>query len=448
MESLFESKPMKALQSFGAWLQNNPVFNAISSGMMGTIGIILAGAVFMIVATILNLAGVLQLTDPLYQWLVMPYNMTLGIMGVAVAFSVGYAYSNNLELKGSMANGIVAMFVFVMVAAPLQNIQPEGAARALPMLDTTYLGGTGLFTALILPILVVRVIKLCADHHVTINMPDSVPQFFSDSLSALIPLLINIILWVGINTLCKEFLGAIIPAALMNLLAAPLSILISVPGMFVLLALCMIFWSFGIHGTSILAIVLMASRMQAYAVNAEMVTQGLDPAFSPVFLMTAVAVCGGTGNLLPLAVQCLRAKSEQLRAVGKAGIIPAVFNISEPIVFGAPIMYNPILTIPFVLNVLVVTLMLYIGYATGFFVPPYVLIMGTSLPVIMQEFVAAPVVTSLLMAPLAFVIAYVIYLPFLKVYDRQLCEKEQAERQAAEAEHEAAELLDSNAGVK
>lgn len=433
LDKLFESKPMVALQSFGAWLQQNPIFSAISGGMMGTIGIILAGAVFMILATMLNLVGVLQVTDPLFQWLTMPYNMTLGIMGIAVAFSVAYSYSENLGLKGSIANGTVAMFVFIMVAAPIQSIQPDGAARALPMLDTTYLGGTGLFTALILPIIVVQIIKFCETHNVTIKMPESVPQFFSDSFSALIPLLINIVLWLGLNTLSQKFLGGVIPATLMNLLAAPLSVLVSVPGMFVLLALCQIFWALGIHGTSILAIVLMASRMAAYGVNAELVIQGLDPVFNPVFLMVGIAVAGGTGNLLPLAVQCLRAKSEQLRAVGKAGLIPAVFNISEPIVFGAPIMYNPILTIPFVLNVLVVTFVFYIGYATGILVPPSVLIMGTSLPIILQEFVAAPVASSLFMAPVGFVISYLIYLPFVKLYDKQLCEKEQK----MSSEHEA-----------
>ena len=101
--------------------------------------------------------------------------------------------------------------------------------------------------------------------------------------------------------------------------------------------------------------------------------------------------------------------------------------------FGAPIMYNPILTIPFVLNVLVVTFVFYIGYATGILVPPSVLIMGTSLPIILQEFVAAPVASSLFMAPVGFVISYLIYLPFVKLYDKQLCEKEQK----MSSEHEA-----------
>ena len=430
LDTMFESKAMVKLQEFGGKLQANKVFSSISSGMMGTMNLILAGAVFTIVATMLNLFGVLETTDPLYQWLQMPYNMTMGTMAIAAAFGVAYTYTKNLGMKGEVANGFVAMFLFLMVCAPVQTVELADGST-MNALDTSFLGGTGLFPALILPIIVVRIIKFCQDHNVTIKMPDSVPPFLADSFATLIPLVINIVLWCGLNTLIGNVMGTNLPGAVMGILSIPLAALISGPGIIVLALLCMLFWCFGIHGTGIVFIVLIAPMMAAYQTNAALVAAGSAPVFDPVFLWDAVASCGGTGNVLPLAVLCLLARSKQLKAIGRAGVIPAVFNISEPMAFGVPIMFNPIICIPFILNVLVSALIVWAGYAIGFFQPPYVLIL-TSLPIFLQNFLASLAWQNLLIPVICFVVGMICYAPFVKAYDKQLLEQEQA-AEAAEA---------------
>lgn len=427
IDNLLDTKPMQALQKAGAFMQNNAAFSAISGGMMGTMGLVLAGAIFTIISTLLNLAGVLETTDPIYQWLQLPYNMTMGIMAIAAAFGVAYAYTNNLKMKGAMANGFVAMFMFMMVCSPVQTVTLEGGTT-MTAIDTTYLGGTGLFTALIMPLIVVRIIKVCADKHVAIRMPDVVPQFLSDSFSSLVPLVINIVLFCGLNTLLENTMGANIPAAVMGILSLPLAALTSGPGVIVLVFIAMLFWSMGLHGSAIAYIVVMAPIMATFQENAALVAAGQEPVFDTVllFMVGGMASAGGTGNVLPLAIHCMRAKSQQLRAIGKAGVIPAIFNISEPMVFGVPIMLNPIIMIPFILNVVITVCICWAGFAVGFFKVPYVMLM-TVLPMFFGEFLGAMAWQNLLIPVIAFVVAFIVYAPFVAIYDKQCLEREEAE---------------------
>ena len=424
LDSLYESAPMRKLQEWGTWFQENKVFGAISSGMMCSMSLILAGAVFTIIATLLEFAGLVETTDALYEWLTTPYNMTMGIMAVPIAFAVGYVYTQKLEVGSPLANGIVCLVMFLMVASPMQTVELADGT-SLSALDTTYLGGTGIFTALFMPIIVVQIITQCAEHHVTIRMPDAVPQALSDSFATLVPLVLNIVLWSGLNTLCETFAGATLPGAIMNVLAAPLSALVSGPGMLVLILIEMLFWSFGIHGTMIVYVVVITPLMEAYATNATLVAAGEDPVFSTVLLFMAASCCGGTGNLLPVAVHCLQSKSEQLKSVGKAGIVPALFNISEPIVFGMPIIFNPLLAIPFILSTVLCVAVVWGGYAIGFFQPAYILITGT-LPIGLMEFLSSMAWQNLFIPVVGFVVGYLVYLPFVRVYDRQCLEKEAA----------------------
>lgn len=430
LDKLVDSPVMHALQGLGQKMQASPTVQAITNGMMGTMNLILAGSVFSIIASLLTIFNLTTADSVLYQQLMIPYNMTMNLMSMAIAFSVGYVYTKNLKLGGELANGIVSMVLFLMVSAPIQTVTLADGST-MSAIDTTMLGGTGIFTAMLIPIVAVKIIDFCQRNNVTIKMPDSIPPFLSDSFATLVPLVINIVLWRGLSFACETLTGASLPAILMGLLSAPLGVLASGPGIIVLGVLAMVFWFFGMHGTGIVYIVLLPVMLQAFAANADLVANGQAPVFNAVFLFSAFCCAGGTGNTLPLAVLCLRAKSEQLKAVAKAGLVPALFNISEPMVFGTPIMYNPIIGIPFILNGLFVAIPVWVGYLVGFFQPGYIMIM-TSLPICMAEFATSMAWQNLLIAPLGFLIGLVVYAPFVRMYDKQLCEKEAAERAEAE----------------
>lgn len=430
-DQLYESKFMQKLQAWGGKLQANKALNAISSGMMAAMGVILAGAVFTVLATVLNLVGVIDTSSEVYKWLNVPYNMTMGIISVVVSFAVGYIYSRNLNLKSDLANGVVTLILFLMVAAPVQTVTLEDGST-FSGLSTSYLGGTGLFAALIIPLVSVRIIKFCLDHHVGIKMPDAVPQFLADAFTTLVPLFLNILLWYGLNTVCQATIHQTLPGAIAALLAIPLAPLTSVPGLLVLAFICMVLWSFGIHGTMAVSAVIMPSLIAFYQTNAELVAQGQPAVFAPIAIWGTINCCGGTGNVLALTLMFMRSKSEQLRAVGKAGIVPVVFSLNEPIAFGGPIILNPVLVIPFIVNVVITMFLVYLGYAAGFFQPGYILVM-TTLPVGLQSFMPALAWQNIFIPVLAFIVAFVCYYPFFKVYEHQLVEKEKAAEASMEA---------------
>lgn len=431
LDKVYASKPMQALQKAGAWMQSNNELQAISQGVMCSLGLTLAGAVFMIVALTLQLTGVLDASSEIYAWITAPYNMTIGLMSMAVTFCVGYCYTRNLGMKGELVNGIVCIVLFIMVAAPIESVELADGTTA-SMLQSTYLGSAGLFPAMIMPIITIRIIKFCQDHHIALRMPESVPQFLQDSFASAIPLIINILLWRGLDTLCQTYVGAPLPGTIIGLLAAPLAGLNSIPGMIIMTALCQLFWAFGLNGGGISGIVVFPILIQAVAENASLVAAGQAPAFSPVFLWTATSVAGGAGNVISLCVLCMRSKSEQLKAIGKVGLVPALFNINEPMCFGVPIMYNPTLFIPFILNPVIIAIVLYAGFSTGIFWCNSVLIM-TALPVFVAQYAATAHLANLAIPIIGFVISYLCYLPFVKMYDRQLCEQEAADTAEAHA---------------
>lgn len=424
MDKLYESKFMKTLQRFGEALAGNKVFSAISSGIMAAMGLILAGSFFQIIATILNMTHAATMTSPVYQFFITPYNMTMGLLSIVVAFTIGFSYAKSLGMK-TVINGINSMILFLLVASPATTVILKDGKTSFTGLDTTSLGGVGLFTAIIIGILSVRITYFFEKHKIAIRMPDAVPQFLQDSFSTLIPFAFNILLWHGLNTLVKQMFSVTLPIAIANILGMPLHALTSVPGMVICFLVATLLWSFGIHGSLVVFTVLMPVYIQAITQNGALVAAGKPAQFAPVLLFMTIASCGGTGNTLPLVVMGLRSKSEQIKAVSKAALIPGIFNINEPVAFGYPIMYNPILAVPYILNTLIFLLLAWAGYAVGFFKPDYVLIL-TALPLGVAEFLRAMSWHNALLPVLGFIVSFVIFRPFYKVYERQLVEKEEA----------------------
>lgn len=154
--------------------------------------------------------------------------------------------------------------------------------------------------------------------------------------------------------------------------------------------------------------------------------------FYPVALFAAMAIAGGTGNTMPLVLFLLRAKSEQLRAVAKVGLIPGWFNINEPVTFGMPIMYNPVLCIPYVLNIPIVMLFWYFGYMSGLIIPGWIS-MSALLPMGFASYLTTLNPMNAVWDYLSLIPAGIVWYPFFKAYDKQLYAKEQEALAAEQA---------------
>lgn len=176
----------------------------------------------------------------------------------------------------------------------------------------------------------------------------------------------------------------------------------------------------------------MPVSLQAVAVNAKLRAAGKALQYSPAFLCAGLAVAGGTGNTFPLVLMGLKAKSQQIKAVSKVSLIPGWFNINEPVTFGMPVMYNPIMGIPYILNVLVVTLFYLIGFKTGIIAMPFIPI-TTVLPIGFGDYLGSLNPFNFVWDYLMIIVAGIIWFPFFKIYDNQLYKKEQAEGKAEAA---------------
>ena len=281
--------------------------------------------------------------------------------------------------------------------------------------------------------------KICMDHNIRIRMPEVCPPSLVNAFSAILPLLFSIIIVYGIDVIVGTLTGGAygICSGFIELLRLPLGAMTSVPGVMILTLLSGVFWCFGIHGSLVIYSLLAPSMIEAFSTNAAAFAEGGLAAvqFYPVFLFLAAAMVGGCGNTFGLVLLGLRAKSEQIRSVSKISLVPGWFSINEPLMFGMPIMYNPVLCIPYLLNILVMIIFTFIAYQFGIFTPQYIPVM-TSLPIGFTPYLDTLQVMNFIWPYLMIIPTTLIWYPFFKVYDNQLYKQEQEAKQEQETANE------------
>jgi PTS system cellobiose-specific IIC component len=323
-------------------------------------------------------------------------------------------------MKNPLVHAIDAIVVFVMTCGPLVDGK----------IDTTFLSATGMFLGFVIAGAVVRIEKLCIDKNIRIPMPDVCPPSLVNAFAAIVPLAINVIIFQGLNAVLG-IVGLNLPYLLLTILMIPIQGLTSLPGMFIICFFALALWCFGIHGTMIVYPILAASMVEAAQFNAAAMAAGEPLQWFPVSLFGAVALLGGTGNTWPLVLMGLRAKSEQIRAVSKASLLPGWFGINEPVAFGMPIMYNPILCIPYVLNPIVIMILYIIGYETGIIIPAWISITAL-MPMGFGAYFGTLNIMNAVWVYLMLIPAGLIWYPFFKIYDNQLAKQEAEAKAAAE----------------
>lgn len=431
MDGIFNNPIMIKLQTFGQKLGSNKFLSALQAGMMSCMAPIMVGAIFSIICAVGPMFGIFQNGDAVYNILYAPYHFTMDLLSLWIVTLMAYNYAKALKLKAPIMSAVQTAICFCLIACKWSTNE-AGAS----VIDASYLGSTGMFVSFFVCWFVIHVEKFCQDHNVRIKMPDVCPPSLVNGFSAILPLAFAMIplyaLEVIISTATGGALG--ICSGFMAVLATPLGALTSTPGMFVIALFASLLWCFGIHGTMIVYSVLMAMILQALTANAAAFAQGGYDAlvFYPVTLFGCIGLCGGSGNTLPLCIFGLKAKSEQIRAVAKIGLVPGWFGINEPVTFGMPVMYNPILCIPYVLSGLVIMAITLVAYKVKFLMPGFVPIM-TLMPMGFASFLGTLRWQNAIFDYLMLIPAGIVWYPFFKVYDNQLYKKEQEAKAAEEA---------------
>lgn len=274
------------------------------------------------------------------------------------------------------------------------------------------------------------VYKFCVSRDLTIKLPKEVPGAIAQNFRDIIPFGGAVIICGIIDVVVRNLMGVPFSELLIKLLSPLFTAAETYPGLILIQAATAFFWFIGVHGPSIVQPGIDPIRLANQAENLQVLLAGGHPAHSLTFNMSLVGEFGGTGAtfIVPLLL-ILFMKSKQLKAVGKASIVPVAFAVNEPLLFGAPMILNPYMLIPFVaagcVNVSVAKFFIDNVGMNGFsFVVPWAtpapigIFITTNFQLIALVFVAIIILLDA-----------IIYLPFLKAYDKLLCDQE-AERAA------------------
>ncbi|MDE6475273.1 MAG: PTS transporter subunit EIIC [Erysipelotrichaceae bacterium] len=437
LQKIAESRFMRGLENLSMKLSGSPAFSALSNGMGGSMGIIMIGAVVQIICVLGTTFFGMDPQGEIYNTLYTPYRLTMGCLALFLAFNLANAYAKNLKMNG-ITSGICSIVCFLLVACPLQTATVGD--KVITAINLDNLGSSSMFVAMIIGFISVRISKFAIDHKWIIRMPDAVPEGILNSFNSIIPTGLNVFFWYGLAVLISTLTGGTMTLASMitAILAVPVGYLTSIPGILLVIIIQQFLWFFGIHGTGVIMNALMVPYVSAYMTNAELAATGQPLVFNAIFLLGAASIIGGTGNTLPLVTLGLRSKSKQIRSISKASLVPNLFNINEPVVFGMPIMYNPVLFIPYLLNPIIIALIMCLGYTTGILALPQVLIM-TALPILVTPFMSTLSWRNVVFSALCFPLVFIIWYPFFKIYEKQCIEKEAEDIESIEVENYARE---------
>ncbi len=409
--------------------------------MLLSLPFIMVGSVFLLLASfpVPAVADWMNKTGLTHFWN-QAYGASFGIVAIFAVVGIAYTWAKN-EHVDPLPAGMTAFVGFLIIMNPTTPVMDGSktvisAAKAPTLLtgfiDRTWLGGQGMIAAIIIGMITGWIYSWFIKKKITIKLPDQVPPAVAGSFVALIPAAVLTCLWLAVYAGFDKLAGTTMTEWIYHTIQTPLQGLSdSFGGILVMTILVPFFWFFGVHGSTlvggIVGPILSANALQNAEIfkkygyvdaahGGHIVIQGLFDQFSTVT---------GAGMTLGLVVfMTFFAKSQQMKGIGKLALIPGIFNINEPVLFGVPLVLNPVLALPF------------------FLMPPlsagstYLLIKAGILPYlngVQVPWTTPPVISGFLIGgwkvavwqAIILIISFFIYLPFARKYDTVLYMQEQ-----------------------
>ncbi|WP_394549145.1 PTS cellobiose transporter subunit IIC [Priestia aryabhattai] len=353
---------------------------------------------------------------------------TMGIMTIFVVFGIGYYLSKSYSVE-AVFGGAIALTSFLILTPFLLEVEGKEAIQNVIPIDR--LGAKGMFLGMLVSFTSAEIYRFIVQKDLTIKMPPGVPPAVAKSFSALIPAVITLTIFLGINILITQVFKTNMHDIIYHLVQAPLVHLGSgiVPTLIAVFAIQLL-WFFGLHGQIIINSVmdpiwntLAIENLDAYTKTGE-----VPHVISKPFMEIYTVGMGGTGMTLAVVVSILLfMKSKQMKQVAKLGFAPGLFNVNEPIIFGLPIVMNPLIIVPWILSPMLVTLVSYFAMSTGIVPPPTGVTVPWTVPIFINGIMATNSFAGGLLQLVNFFIVLAIWFPFLKVIDRVNLQKERVE---------------------
>ncbi|MDU7215121.1 PTS sugar transporter subunit IIC [Clostridium sp.] len=344
---------------------------------------------------------------------------SMSVMAILLVFTTSKALAREYKINTSIA-GSTAVVCFLC----LTPFVADGTIGEY--LTTYYLGAAGMFTAFISALLSVEVMRFFLGFKkLIIKMPDSVPTGIAKSFNSIIPVALTVIIFALLR-IGTDAIGSPLNDLIFKWIQTPFSAIVSSPiGLIIIYILYMLLWGFGIHSAYIFNPILEPIYLASLASNVAAINAGqaATEVITKPFL-DSVAFMGGAGNMLALVIAIfLVSKRSDYKVIAKLGFIPAIFNISEPLMFGLPVVMNPILIIPMIGATLAGLGIGVLATQIGLMANTYVLIPWTTPPVINSFLATGGDFMSAVVGLVILVVSIFIYIPFVKVMNKERAEK-------------------------
>lgn len=435
-------------------LSRNIYLRAIRDGFIAGMPVILFSSIFILIAFVPNSWG-FKWSDDVVNLLMKPYSYSMGILALLVAGTTAKSLTDSVNRSMEKTNQINYMSTLLAAIVGLLMLAADPIENGLA---TGFLGTKGLLSAFLAAFVTVAIYKVCVKNNVTIRMPDEVPPNISQVFKDVIPFTLSVVSLYALDLLARHFVGASVAESIGKFFAPLFSAADGYLGITIIFGAFAFFWFVGIHGPSIVEPAIAAITYANAEVNLNLLQQGMhaDKILTSGTQMFIVTM-GGTGATLVVPFMFMwLTKSKRNRAIGRASVVPTFFGVNEPILFGAPLVLNPIFFIPFIFapiaNVWIFKFFIETLGMNSFTAnlpwttpAPLGLVLGTNFQVL-----------SFILAALLIVVDVVIYYPFLKVYDEQILEEERSgksndelkEKVAANFNTEKADAILEKAGVE
>ena len=354
--------------------------------------------------------------------IVMPWTMSMGIMSLFITMGVAHSLARSYKMDAIGASALSAM-TFLLVAAPEKG-------WALPL---NHFGGTGIFTALISAYYSVELTRVLKKYNITIRMPEQVPPAIAASFALLIPVLAIFATAYPVSLYLQTAHGMQIPEAVMALFSPLVSASNSLPAILGAILLCQLLWFAGIHGANIVVGILSPIFLANIGVNAAAYAAGepIPNLFTQPFWDFYIFI-GGAGATLSLVILMSFSRATHLRSVGRMSFLPGLFQINEPVMFGAPVVMNATLFLPFVFIPAINAVIAYIAVSTGLVAKAIAVTPWTTPALIGSAWGSGWMLSASILTIFLMVIDVALYYPFFKVFEKQVLAEEKAMKPAAE----------------
>lgn len=414
----------KRLLPLGAKINSIKFLRVVRLSMMPTIPFIIVGSMVLIILNfpfidkVIPATGMQFLSDVLSPLT----KTTMSLVALFLAYLMGHNFVKETGKTSADAVycGLTTLIAFFTLTPFSTQVGEEIIEGVIP---TSYMGSSGMFIALIASYFVAMLYCYISDKGLKIKLPDSVPQNILSSFEALIPAAISLLAVCVINYLVGLTSFGNVHVAFSEILAKPLlAIGTGLPALLITQGLAQLLWFLGIHGDQIVGSVMKPILDNANLQNFEAYMAGLDRPYIITYQMTETFIQIAFMSLVIAVI--IVARSHRLKSTGKIAAVPAIFCISEPIVFGLPVLMNVTLLIPWVLVRPVFGLITYLFMFFGLCPTPTGVTIPWTTPPLLSGFLVTNSIMGAVVQLICLVIGVLMFIPFVKILDKKYRQEE------------------------